>query len=79
MEIALAVADVATSDQLLSVLLRELTEVLSPNSSLIIFSQDLSTSNAIVGNVVSKLRRDIENNVALSLHIVRKGCMYFKL
>lgn len=79
MEIALAVADVATSDQLLSVLLRELTEALSPNSSLIIFSQDLSTSNAIVGNVVSKLRRDIENNVALSLHIVRKGCMYFKL
>ena len=73
MGIALSATDVATSDQLLSALLRELSEALAPNSSLIIFPQDLIISNTIVGNVVSKLRNDIKNNAALILHTVRKG------
>lgn len=78
-EIALSVSDVATSDQLLSFLLHELTEALAPNGSLIIFPQDLTTSNTIVGKVVSKLRGDVENNIALSLHTVRKDCKFLKL
>lgn len=79
MEVALSATDVATSDQLLSVLLRELTEALAPNSSLLIFPQDLSTSNTIVSNVVSKLRDDIENNTALTLHTVRKDYKHLNL
>lgn len=69
---SLSTPNIATRDQLLSELLENLAEVLAPSDTLLLFPQDLSTSNTIVESVVSKLREDIENRVASRLQIVRK-------